>query len=172
MVIDPIVSRATQTGHVKGPFLLSSLFRWAALCAPGHVSSTSTWIELAWRSLLLYGEDLRMQLSSRLNGFIGLSPSDVYRQQSPLKSTLLRLSRSYIKRILTNPESSKIFYFLMLNLCYMLVQMLYGVWTNSLGLISDGKGLESTSAKSIRYISKQFIWPSIASLLRWVSWLR
>ena len=26
----------------------------------------------------------------------------------------------------------------MLNLFYMLIQMLYGVWTNSLGLISDG----------------------------------
>ena len=49
-----------------------------------------------------------------------------------------RLIRSYLKTILSNPESRKIFYFLMLNLCYMLVQMLYGVWTNSLGLISDG----------------------------------
>ncbi|QRV88742.1 cation efflux family protein [Ceratobasidium sp. AG-Ba] len=48
-----------------------------------------------------------------------------------------RLLRSYLKTILENPESRKIFYFLMLNLCYMLVQMLYGVWTNSLGLISD-----------------------------------
>ncbi|KAI6112853.1 cation efflux protein [Pisolithus sp. B1] len=33
--------------------------------------------------------------------------------------------------------SRKIFYFLVLNMCYMLIQMLYGVWTNSLGLISD-----------------------------------
>jgi len=49
-----------------------------------------------------------------------------------------RLVRSYLKTILSNPESRKIFYFLMLNMCYMLVQMLYGVWTNSLGLISDG----------------------------------
>ncbi|CAE6435647.1 unnamed protein product [Rhizoctonia solani] len=48
-----------------------------------------------------------------------------------------RLLRSYLKTILENPESRKIFYFLVLNMCYMLVQMLYGVWTNSLGLISD-----------------------------------
>jgi zinc transporter 5/7 len=47
-------------------------------------------------------------------------------------------SQDCLKMILGNPESRKIFYFLMLNLCYMLVQMLYGVWTNSLGLISDG----------------------------------
>lgn len=50
-----------------------------------------------------------------------------------------RLMRAYLKDILSNPESRKIFYFLMLNMCYMLVQMLYGIWTNSLGLISDGK---------------------------------
>lgn len=54
------------------------------------------------------------------------------------RTSTSRLVRSYIKRILSNPESRKIFYFLMLNLGYMLVQMLYGVWTNSLGLISDG----------------------------------
>ncbi|KZT70728.1 cation efflux protein [Daedalea quercina L-15889] len=48
-----------------------------------------------------------------------------------------RIMKAYLKTILSNPESRKIFYFLMLNMCYMLVQMLYGVWTNSLGLISD-----------------------------------
>jgi len=48
------------------------------------------------------------------------------------------LLRSYLKTILANPESRKIFYFLILNMWFMVVQMLYGVWTNSLGLISDG----------------------------------
>ncbi|KAI0820393.1 cation efflux family-domain-containing protein [Trametes gibbosa] len=52
-------------------------------------------------------------------------------------ATTSRLMRAYLKDILSNPESRKIFYFLMLNMCYMLVQMLYGIWTNSLGLISD-----------------------------------
>lgn len=57
--------------------------------------------------------------------------------QSPYAS-FNRVSRAYLKSILENPESRKIFYFLVLNMCYMLVQMLYGIWTNSLGLISDG----------------------------------
>ncbi|KAF8519674.1 cation efflux family-domain-containing protein [Gautieria morchelliformis] len=48
-----------------------------------------------------------------------------------------RLARAYLKTILSNPESRKIFYFLMLNLSYMGVQVVYGVITNSLGLISD-----------------------------------
>ncbi|KAI0691229.1 cation efflux family-domain-containing protein [Cytidiella melzeri] len=56
--------------------------------------------------------------------------------QSPYASTS-RVARAYLKSILENPESRKIFYFLVLNMCYMLVQMLYGIWTNSLGLISD-----------------------------------
>ena len=47
------------------------------------------------------------------------------------------LLHSYLRTILASPESRKIFYFLLLNLAFMLVQMLYGVWTNSLGLISD-----------------------------------
>lgn len=52
---------------------------------------------------------------------------------------MLRLLQGYLNAILSNSESRKIFYFLVVNLAYMLVQMLYGVWTNSLGLISDGK---------------------------------
>ncbi|KAI9360740.1 cation efflux family-domain-containing protein [Pilaira anomala] len=39
--------------------------------------------------------------------------------------------------ILGNNDSKQIFYFLLLNLSYMFVQLAYGVWTNSLGLISD-----------------------------------
>ena len=42
-----------------------------------------------------------------------------------------------LRTILASPDVRKIFYFLLLNLAFMLVQMPYGVWTNSLGLISD-----------------------------------
>ncbi|WVF65868.1 hypothetical protein IAT40_000605 [Kwoniella sp. CBS 6097] len=45
--------------------------------------------------------------------------------------------RPHFQTILNTPTSSKIFYFLLLNLAYMFVQMVYGVFTNSLGLISD-----------------------------------
>ena len=46
-------------------------------------------------------------------------------------------TRRTVKIILANPDSRKIFQFLMLNLAFMGVQLLWGVWTNSLGLISD-----------------------------------
>ncbi|KAF9478292.1 cation efflux protein [Pholiota conissans] len=68
--------------------------------------------------------------------YVGMYPENIDAIVAPRTPTS-RLIRSYLKTILSNPESRKIFYFLMLNLCYMLVQMLYGVWTNSLGLISD-----------------------------------
>ncbi|KAH8978072.1 cation efflux protein, partial [Lactarius akahatsu] len=48
-----------------------------------------------------------------------------------------QVARAHLNTIMSNPESRRIFYFLMLNLTYMMVQMLYGIWTNSLGLISD-----------------------------------
>jgi hypothetical protein len=47
--------------------------------------------------------------------------------------------RPHLQTILRTPSSSRIFYFLLLNLAYMGVQMAYGVFTNSLGLISDCK---------------------------------
>jgi zinc transporter 5/7 len=47
--------------------------------------------------------------------------------------------RPHLQTILRTPSSKKIFYFLLLNLAYMGVQMGYGVLTNSLGLISDGE---------------------------------
>jgi zinc transporter 5/7 len=56
--------------------------------------------------------------------------------------------RPHIQTIVNTPSSSKIFYFLLLNLAYMGVQMAYGVLTNSLGLISDGTLLRSQGETS------------------------
>lgn len=52
-------------------------------------------------------------------------------------STFYRHLRATIKTILATPDSRKIYFFLCLNLAYMFIQMAYGIWTNSLGLISD-----------------------------------
>ncbi|KAI9481177.1 MAG: Metallo-dependent phosphatase-like protein [Benjaminiella poitrasii] len=48
-----------------------------------------------------------------------------------------RTAKQSLEIILNNKDSKQIFYFLLLNLSYMFVQLAYGVWTNSLGLISD-----------------------------------
>jgi len=61
------------------------------------------------------------------------------RQLNPFlkMSRFIQRARSVINTILLNPESRNIYFFLCLNLAFMLIQMTYGIWTNSLGLISD-----------------------------------
>ena len=70
--------------------------------------------------------------------YTALDPKNIQEKVSLTKGSTGNVLRSYLKTILANPESRKIFYFLILNMWFMVVQMLYGVWTNSLGLISDG----------------------------------
>ncbi|KAG8983724.1 putative zinc transporter msc2, partial [Tulasnella sp. 427] len=55
----------------------------------------------------------------------------------PTRTGATRTLRTYLKVIMENEESRKIFYFLMVNLAYMVIQLLWGFWTNSLGLVSD-----------------------------------
>ncbi|ODQ51981.1 cation efflux protein [Saitoella complicata NRRL Y-17804] len=57
-----------------------------------------------------------------------------HRHLDQKKSTALD---TYIAPILAVDDSRQIFYFLLLNLSFMFVQMLYGIWSNSLGLVSD-----------------------------------
>ena len=81
----------------------------------------------------------------------GMYPANMDALTTVPRTPNSRLIKSYLKTILANPESRKIFYFLMLNLCYMLVQMLYGVWTNSLGLISDGTSFSSLQSPTANW---------------------
>lgn len=46
--------------------------------------------------------------------------------------------RNLLREIVTNPDSKKIFYFLCLNLTFTFVELSYGAFANSLGLLSDG----------------------------------
>uniref|UniRef100_A0A8C9R1K1 Zinc transporter n=1 Tax=Scleropages formosus TaxID=113540 RepID=A0A8C9R1K1_SCLFO len=52
--------------------------------------------------------------------------------------SLPRFIKDCLKQILEEYDSRQIFYFLCLNLAFTFVELFYGVWTNSLGLISDG----------------------------------
>ncbi|EEB05322.1 cation diffusion family zinc membrane transporter Cis4 [Schizosaccharomyces japonicus yFS275] len=49
----------------------------------------------------------------------------------------LRFAYRFIESILEEKESRSIFYFFLLNATYMIVQIVYGFWSNSLGLITD-----------------------------------
>ncbi|XP_015755034.1 PREDICTED: zinc transporter 5-like [Acropora digitifera] len=60
----------------------------------------------------------------------------IYNFQTP--QSVLTTLQSLLRQIVEQTESRQIFYFLCLNLMFTGVELLYGVWTNSLGLISDG----------------------------------
>ncbi|KAI9293760.1 cation efflux protein [Neoconidiobolus thromboides FSU 785] len=59
--------------------------------------------------------------------FVGLKES----------SSNMEMMQYFLSAIMESKDSKQIFYFLLLNLSYMFVQLAYGFWTNSLGLISD-----------------------------------
>ncbi|CAH1796787.1 unnamed protein product [Owenia fusiformis] len=52
--------------------------------------------------------------------------------------SVLTVAKNGLQQILSESDSRKIFYFLCINLAFTFVELIYGVWTNSLGLISDG----------------------------------
>ncbi|KAH7890677.1 cation efflux protein [Phlebopus sp. FC_14] len=111
---------ASQTSQT---FLFSYPFAFLVAIALGHLgfSQYPHWTDLLVGVLLYYG----------------LCPGDGQSLSATPRAPVSKLLRFYLNSILSDSESRKIFYFLVLNMCYMLVQMLYGVWTNSLGLISD-----------------------------------
>ncbi|XP_053557327.1 proton-coupled zinc antiporter SLC30A5 [Bombina bombina] len=53
-------------------------------------------------------------------------------------SSMPRFLKDSLKQVLEEYDSRQIFYFLCLNLAFTFVELFYGVWTNSLGLMSDG----------------------------------
>lgn len=52
--------------------------------------------------------------------------------------SMVTICKNILREILISKDSRRIFYFLCLNLVFTFVELFYGVFTNSLGLISDG----------------------------------
>ncbi|KAJ6504837.1 cation efflux protein [Mycena vitilis] len=124
LFFSPITARSlSHLSFTPQYFMLSypSTSLFAAILGALAFSQFPTWTDAAVAIFLYFG------MQQEKTDVFPIAP----------RAPTSRLIRSYLKTILSNPESRKIFYFLMLNMAYMLVQMLYGVWTNSLGLISD-----------------------------------
>ncbi|XP_064390485.1 proton-coupled zinc antiporter SLC30A5-like isoform X2 [Halichondria panicea] len=75
---------------------------------------------------------------SSTSTLIGYSASGLPLYQVKNSPSLLDLIRPGLYKIMDSPDSRRILYFLLLNLAFTFVELLYGMWTNSLGLISDG----------------------------------
>uniref|UniRef100_A0A3Q3EC75 Zinc transporter n=1 Tax=Hippocampus comes TaxID=109280 RepID=A0A3Q3EC75_HIPCM len=58
-------------------------------------------------------------------------------EYKPAKFSLLLKLSGWIRSILSDKTSRNLFFFLCLNLSFAFVELSYGIWSNSLGLISD-----------------------------------
>uniref|UniRef100_A0A670IW27 Zinc transporter n=1 Tax=Podarcis muralis TaxID=64176 RepID=A0A670IW27_PODMU len=58
-------------------------------------------------------------------------------EYKPPRLNLLRKLSGWFRSILSDKTSRNLFFFLCLNLSFAFVELLYGIWSNSLGLISD-----------------------------------
>ncbi|XP_061635473.1 zinc transporter 7 isoform X1 [Phyllopteryx taeniolatus] len=58
-------------------------------------------------------------------------------EYKPAKFTLVLKLSGWIRSILADKTSRNLFFFLCLNLSFAFVELSYGIWSNSLGLISD-----------------------------------
>ncbi|GAA6009529.1 hypothetical protein JCM10207_003815 [Rhodosporidiobolus poonsookiae] len=93
---------------------------------------------IAWNAIRhIASSDPRASTVPSSSGSVSTGPSAPPQTLVARLSTFYRHLRATIKTILATPESRRIYFFLCLNLAFMFVQMAYGIWTNSLGLISD-----------------------------------
>lgn len=92
-------------------------------------------------------------------------------QSFPARYALFyRHFRATIKTILASPESRRIYFFLCLNLGFMFIQMAYGIWTNSLGLISDCASPPCLAVRTrLNPVQQRSTCSSTASRWRWGS---
>lgn len=142
LFLSPTTGRSLQSASPTPRHLVLSLpFSFGCSIVLGLLafSQAPSWSDGAVGILLYFGMYVRIHFRCENSvEVLGMYPQNTDNMVITPRTPTSRLIRSYLKTILSNPESRKIFYFLLLNMCYMLVQMLYGVWTNSLGLISDG----------------------------------
>lgn len=124
----PSISLSSSSYNLRGAFKLGFIPTAAITCVVAPLFSRMLELSDIPLAILFY---YALRPSKSLPGGTSMGKS--------ASEPMFRLFQGYLNTILSNPESRKIFYFLVVNLAYMLVQMLYGVWTNSLGLISDGK---------------------------------
>ena len=147
-------------GRVTIAFAATIISAW--LAGALYLAPSLSFTDMLVAVSLCYGSSFLSQITSVvvLQRFIGMCLTRPNSSDKLSQSSMTQVARGYLKSILANPESRKIFYFLVLNMCYMLVQMLYGIWTNSLGLISDGELRALHSWRRCLTSPQPFIWHS------------
>ncbi|CAF1513191.1 unnamed protein product [Rotaria magnacalcarata] len=91
--------------------------------------------------MFAFATDLLLSpMRQRSGAFIGYNQEGVplFNLTHQKSQSLLLIIKSSLRDILSESDSRNIFYFLCINLMFTFVELLYGAWTNSLGLLSDG----------------------------------
>ncbi|XP_045216205.2 proton-coupled zinc antiporter SLC30A5-like [Mercenaria mercenaria] len=121
---------------------MTSMNKLQEIITEDHVLSAGVVFSLG--AFVLATKILLGPVRSGKGSFVGYS-MDGMPVYSFTKEALQHTSQSLVmhmkhalKQVLEDTDSRKIFYFLCINLTFTFVEMIYGVWTNSLGLISDG----------------------------------
>uniref|UniRef100_A0A915AVW8 Proton-coupled zinc antiporter SLC30A5 n=1 Tax=Parascaris univalens TaxID=6257 RepID=A0A915AVW8_PARUN len=146
-VADPVMASARWSPVImfSCAFTIASVWYSQDHHTPGaHALSGGVLVTLICFSIASFALTSSSTPRSRGGHYVGLSDSGV-----PLytygEAFLQKTSRSmmlFVKEtlaeILSSSDSRRIFWFLCANLSFCGVEFLYGFWTNSLGLISDG----------------------------------
>ena len=142
VLLEPLITTALEPhGTPKTRVLQGWLLCFGSAIAIGYVGFG---VRSPWYEDVVLGAIVYAALATTLS-----APSDQRQHQrsgsdasavAGLAASIRHMassSQSLVHTILSNPKSRPIFQFLCLNLAFMVVQLLWGVWTNSLGLISD-----------------------------------
>ena len=107
---------------------------WSSGLLPPIISATFTYGQLPTAVVMLpLKHDTRK--GGNKDGF--LYSDDLKKNNHPWRY-LVGLVKKYSRIILKDEDSRNLFFFLCINLSFAFVELAYGAWTNSLGLISDG----------------------------------
>ncbi|RUS79405.1 hypothetical protein EGW08_012818 [Elysia chlorotica] len=121
---------------------ITSMHKLSEIITEDHVLSAGVLFSTA--AFLLASRMLLVRGRAAKGNFIGYNPAGLplYSMSSEAfqktSQSVLSVLKNGLRQILEDGDSRKIFYFLCINLGFTFVELLYGVWTNSLGLISDG----------------------------------
>uniref|UniRef100_A0A0R3S2D6 Proton-coupled zinc antiporter SLC30A5 n=1 Tax=Elaeophora elaphi TaxID=1147741 RepID=A0A0R3S2D6_9BILA len=147
-VADPVLSSARWSPMIMFvcAFIFASVwYTGESYHAPNaHVISGGVLLTLFCFIVACFSLTSSTSPRSRGGYYVGLSDSGIplytYGEAFLQKTSrsIMLLMKETLAEILTSIDSRRIFWFLCANLSFCGIEFLYGFWTNSLGLISDG----------------------------------
>ncbi|WKX92332.1 hypothetical protein Q1695_010396 [Nippostrongylus brasiliensis] len=143
-VADPVMAAARWSPVTM--FSCALGLAWAWYSGDGEAHAVTSGVIITVIAFILASVSLTSSSAPKHRGgeLIGMSDSGMplfaYKEAFLQKTSrsIILFFKETLREILANSDSRRIFWFLCVNLAFCGVEFLYGFWTNSLGLISDG----------------------------------